>query len=71
MADVDRQRYRKTYIALKRTKRYVKTYPDVLEIPNIGPAPFSESISAASQEMMQQSIRFLSIPSVAYFSSFF
>lgn len=61
MALVDRNRFRKTYTSLKRARRYIKTYPDVLDTPDIGPAPFSESISA-SAETTQESLSFLATP---------
>lgn len=41
MAIIDRTRYRKTYVTLKRTRRYVKTYPDVIQRAILSESPFA------------------------------
>ena len=43
MALVDRNRFRKTYTTLKRSRRYIKTYPDVIAAPKIGLAPWEDA----------------------------
>lgn len=45
MSLVDKNRFRKTYVNLKVSKRFIKTYPDVIAPPHLAGPPWGDSVA--------------------------